>query len=47
MLCFEKQSTEKQNVVTLSRQLSWPHFIELFPVKNPEAKLFYAHQVSS
>jgi predicted nuclease of restriction endonuclease-like (RecB) superfamily len=47
MLRFAEQFTDKQIVVTLSRQLSWSHFIELLPVKNPEAKLFYAHQVSN
>lgn len=47
MLRFAEQFTDKQIVVTLSRQLSWSHFIELLPIKNPEAKLFYAHQVSN
>ena len=47
MLRFAEQFTDNQIVVTLSRQLSWSHFIELLPIKNPEAKFFYAHQVSS
>ncbi len=47
MLRFAEQFTDRQIVVTLSRQLSWSHFIELLPIKNPEAKLFYANQVSS
>jgi predicted nuclease of restriction endonuclease-like (RecB) superfamily len=47
MLRFAEQFTDMQIVVTLSRQLSWSHFIELLPIKNPEAKLFYAHQVSN
>ncbi|TDE43189.1 DUF1016 domain-containing protein [Flavobacterium rhamnosiphilum] len=47
MLRFAEQFIDKQIVVTLSRQLSWSHFIELLPIKNPEAKLFYAHQVSN
>jgi predicted nuclease of restriction endonuclease-like (RecB) superfamily len=47
MLRFAEKFTDKQIVVTLSRQLSWSHFIELLPIKNPEAKLFYAHQVSN
>lgn len=46
MLRFAEQFTDRQIVVTLSRQLSWSHFIELLPIKNPEAKLFYANQVS-
>lgn len=47
MLRLAEQFTDRQIVVTLSRQLSWLHFIELLPIKNPKAKLFYAHQVSS
>lgn len=47
MLRFAEQFTNKQIVVTLSQQLSWSHFIELLPIKNPEAKLFYANQVSN
>ncbi len=30
----------KQIVVTLSRQLSWSHFLALLPIKNIEAKSF-------
>lgn len=30
----------------LSRQLSWSDFVALLPIKNLEAKLFYANQVS-
>ena len=37
----------KQIVVTLSRQLSWSHFLAILPIKNTEAKFFYAHQVSN
>ncbi len=47
MMQFAEQFTEKQIVVTLSQQLSWSHFVELLPINNQEAKLFYAHQVSS
>ncbi|SEK41489.1 Predicted nuclease of restriction endonuclease-like (RecB) superfamily, DUF1016 family [Parapedobacter koreensis] len=36
-----------QIVVTLSRQLSWSHFIALLPLKNPDAKLFYAQVAAS
>ena len=36
--CFSKEEI----VVTLSRQLSWSHFIELIPVKNALARDFYA-----
>lgn len=47
MMQFAEQFTDQQIVVTLSRQLSWSHFVELLPINNQEAKLFYANQVSS
>lgn len=47
MMQFAEQFTDSQIVVTLSRQLSWSHFIELLPIKNHEAQLFYANQVNS
>lgn len=46
MMQFADQFTDKEIVVTLSRQLSWSHFLALLPVKNLVAKLFYANQVS-
>lgn len=42
MLQFAEQFSDEQIVVTLSRQLSWSHFLVLIPLKNPQAKLFYA-----
>lgn len=45
MTQFADQFTDKEIVVTLSRQLSWSHFLAIIPIKNPEAKLFYANQV--
>lgn len=47
MMQFADQFTDKEIVVTLSRQLSWSHFLAILPIKNQEAKLFYANQVSS
>ena len=47
MMQFSEQFSDKQMVVTLSRQLSWSHFLAIIPIKNPEAKLFYANQVSN
>ena len=44
MMQFAEQFNDFQIVVTLSRQLSWPHFIELLPLKTTEAKNFYANQ---
>ncbi len=43
MIKFAEQFTDNSIVVTLSRQLSWSHFVEVLPLKNQEAKLFYAH----
>lgn len=45
MLQFAEQFDE-QIVVTLSRQLSWSHILVLLPLKNTEAKLFYADSLA-
>ena len=42
MMQFAEQFTDIEIVVPLSRQLSWSHFVQLLPLKNWEAKLFYA-----
>jgi predicted nuclease of restriction endonuclease-like (RecB) superfamily len=42
MMQFAEQFADTEIVVNLSRQLSWSHFVELLPLKNQEAKLFYA-----
>ena len=42
MLQFAEQFKDLSIVVTLSRQLSWSHFLVLIPLKNQAAKLFYA-----
>lgn len=47
MLQFAEQFREKEIVVTLSRQLSWSHFLVLLPIKNYEAKLFYARSAAA
>ncbi len=46
MLQFAAQFSEIQFVVSLSRQLSWSHFLQLIPLKNIEARLFYAQLAS-
>lgn len=46
MLQFAEQFTDKEIVVTLSRHLSWSHFLALIPLKKTEAKLFYAQKAS-
>ena len=44
MMQFADQFSDFEIVVTLSRQLSWSHFIALIPLKSIEAKLFYANK---
>jgi predicted nuclease of restriction endonuclease-like (RecB) superfamily len=39
---FAEQFNDVKIVSTLSTQLSWSHFVELFPLKNTDIKLFYA-----
>jgi predicted nuclease of restriction endonuclease-like (RecB) superfamily len=45
MMQFADQFPDSEIVVPLARQLSWSHFIILLPLKNKEAKLFYAQKV--
>ncbi|NLA23506.1 MAG: DUF1016 domain-containing protein [Bacteroidales bacterium] len=42
MMQFADQFTDIEIVVTLSRQLSWSHFLVVIPRKSFEQKLFYA-----
>jgi predicted nuclease of restriction endonuclease-like (RecB) superfamily len=35
----------KQKVITLSRHLTWSHFLTLFPLKSEAQRLFYAQQI--
>ena len=44
MMQFAEQFIDDQIVVTLSRQLSWSHFLLLLPLKNSDSKLFYAQK---
>ncbi len=41
MMQFAEQYPEYENVVTLSRHLSWSHILTLLPLKDPKAKRFY------
>jgi predicted nuclease of restriction endonuclease-like (RecB) superfamily len=43
MIQFAEQFPDIQIVAPLARQLSWSHFTILIPIKNQEAKLFYAN----
>ena len=47
MLQFAGQFSDEEIVVTLSRQLSWSHILILLPLKNTEAKLFYANCIAT
>ena len=42
MVRFAEWMTDERIVSTLSAQLSWSHFIELLPIKDPLARDFYA-----
>ncbi|MEZ4886948.1 MAG: PDDEXK nuclease domain-containing protein [Chitinophagales bacterium] len=46
MLQFVEQFPDFEKVVTLSRQLSWSHFIAIFPLKQGEARTYYAQQIA-
>jgi predicted nuclease of restriction endonuclease-like (RecB) superfamily len=46
MIQFALDFDDYSIVVTLSRQLSWSHFITLLPLKTVEARLFYAAQAA-
>lgn len=41
MIQFAEEYTDLEIVVTLSRQLSWSHFLALIPIKNEDARAFY------
>lgn len=42
MMQFSEKFDDFEIVVTLSRHLSWSHFLVLIPLKNIEARLFYS-----
>jgi len=46
MMQFAEQFSDIEIVVTLSRQLSWSHFLVLLPIKNRKAKIFYAEMIA-
>lgn len=45
MLQFAETFPDREKVVTLSRHLSWSHFLVLLPIKTEEQRLFYAQRV--
>ena len=46
MVQFAAASLEEAIVVTLSRQLSWSHFVALLPLKDPLQRDYYAQMAS-
>jgi predicted nuclease of restriction endonuclease-like (RecB) superfamily len=44
MMQFAEQFADFEIVVTLSRQLTWSHFITLLPIKKADVQLFYAQK---
>lgn len=46
MMQFAQQFPDASIVVTLSRQLTWSHFLVLIPLKTEEHRLFYAKQIA-
>ncbi|MDT0651463.1 PDDEXK nuclease domain-containing protein [Autumnicola edwardsiae] len=46
MMQFADIYPDLQIIVPLTRQLSWSHFVELFPIKNKEAQTFYVNKIA-
>jgi hypothetical protein len=46
MVKFAQTFPQPKIVATLSRQLSWSHFVNLLPLKTPQARQFYAQQAA-
>lgn len=47
MLQFASEFPDFENVVTLSRYLSWSHFLTIIPLQSPEKQQYYAIQTAS
>jgi len=47
MIQFVEEFPDFEIVVTLSRQLSWSHFLVLIPLKKQESKQFYAQKIAA
>ena len=46
MMKFAEQFPNLTIVTPLTQQLSWSHFVELLPLKERDARLFYAKEVA-
>ncbi|MCO5258592.1 MAG: PDDEXK nuclease domain-containing protein [Crocinitomicaceae bacterium] len=44
MIQFSKAIDDFEIVSTVSRQLSWSHFVEILPIENQEKRLFYLNK---
>lgn len=47
MMQFSEIFPEFDNVVTLSRHLSWSHFVVLLPLKNAEQRNYYVQKIAT
>ena len=47
MMRFAQKMTDKEIVSIVSKQLTWSHVVELVPLENSEAQLFYAEDVAN
>jgi predicted nuclease of restriction endonuclease-like (RecB) superfamily len=47
MVQFAAMYPEERIVVTLSRQLSWSHFVALLPLKDPLQRDYYAQMAGA
>jgi len=47
MIQFAELYLEYEKVVTLSRHLSWSHFLTIIPIKNQKARAFYENSIVS
>ena len=47
MVQFAQTFPQPEIVATLSRQLSWSHFVNLLPLKSEPARQFYAQQAAA
>lgn len=46
MMQFAEVFPDVEIVVPLARQLTWSHFVELLPLKNNEARLYYGNKIA-
>ncbi|MCL2500416.1 MAG: PDDEXK nuclease domain-containing protein [Defluviitaleaceae bacterium] len=47
MMQFSKQFTEFEILSELTTKLSWTHFVEILPLKNHEARMYYVYDAAA